>query len=133
MNLSSRRSWLPTVWLHWARSDRAASSPRTHAHARGSTRWSATYSLSTPATSSSSIPATGFSRIEGKDAVRSSVSMDAPRWQFSPAFCQYCAGIHQYISEKLALRARRALLNLLQDNYSVDVNGVVMLSQINFD
>ena len=85
-------------------------------------------------------PATGFSRIEGKDAEKAFFGVDVDAHAFGEFITAFLSKYSRWNSpkyifgESYGTPRAAVLVNLLQDNYSVDVNGVVMLSQIlNFD
>ncbi len=85
-------------------------------------------------------PGTGFSRIAGEDKEKAFYGVDAD----AHAFAEFVSGfLSKYgrwnspkylFGESYGTPRAAVLVNLLQNDYSVDFNGVIMLSQIlNFD
>ena len=85
-------------------------------------------------------PGTGFSRIAGEDKEKAFYGVDAD----AHAFAEFVSGFllkygrwnsPKYLfGESYGTPRAAVLVNLLQNDYSVDFNGVIMLSQIlNFD
>jgi carboxypeptidase C (cathepsin A) len=81
-------------------------------------------------------PGTGFGRIAGKDKEKSFYGVDQDAHAFGEFIMQFLAKYHRFDSPKYLFgesygTTRSAVLaNLLQDHYSVDLNGVILLSQI---
>ncbi len=85
-------------------------------------------------------PATGFSRIAGKNKEKSFFGVDPDAHAFAEFVTAFLSKYGRWNSPKYIFgesygTPRAAILvNLLEDEYAVDVNGVIMLSQIlNFD
>jgi len=85
-------------------------------------------------------PATGFSRIAGKGARKAFFGVDVDARAFAEFITAFLSKYSRWNSpkyifgESYGTPRAAVLVNLLQDDYAVDVNGVVMLSQIlNFD
>jgi carboxypeptidase C (cathepsin A) len=85
-------------------------------------------------------PGTGFSRIAGEDKEKAFYGVDAD----AHAFAEFVSGfLSKYgrwnspkylFGESYGTPRAAVLVNLLQNDYAVDFNGVIMLSQIlNFD
>jgi carboxypeptidase C (cathepsin A) len=81
-------------------------------------------------------PGTGFGRIAGKDKEKSFYGVDQDAHAFAEFIMQFLAKYHRFDSPKYLFgesygTTRSAVLaNLLQDHYAVDLNGVILLSQI---
>ena len=85
-------------------------------------------------------PGTGFSRIAGKDKEKSFYGVDPDAHAFAEFIVAYLSKYGRWNSPKYVFgesygTPRAAVLvNLLESEYSLDLNGVIMLSQIlNFD
>jgi carboxypeptidase C (cathepsin A) len=85
-------------------------------------------------------PGTGFSRIAGKDKEKSFYGVDPDAHAFAEFIVTYLSKYGRWNSPKYVFgesygTPRAAVLvNLLESEYSLDLNGVIMLSQIlNFD
>jgi len=85
-------------------------------------------------------PGTGFSRIAGKDAEKAFFGIDQDAYAFSEFITQFLTHTGRWnspkyiIGESYGTPRAAVLVNLLQNERSVDVNGVVLVSQIlNFD
>jgi carboxypeptidase C (cathepsin A) len=85
-------------------------------------------------------PGTGFSRIAGKDKEKSFFGVDADAYAFSQFIQHFLSKYGRWNSpkylfgESYGTPRSAALINLLENQASVDFNGVVLLSQIlNFD
>jgi len=85
-------------------------------------------------------PGTGFSRIAGKDAEKAFFGIDQDAYAFSEFITQFLTHYGRWnspkfiIGESYGTPRAAVLVNLLQNERSVDVNGVVLVSQIlNFD
>lgn len=84
-------------------------------------------------------PGTGFSRIAGKDKEREKAfyGVDADAHAFADFIVQFLSRYERWNSPKFLFgesygTTRNAVLaNMLQDEYAVDLNGVINLSQIN--
>ncbi|GBD55591.1 S10 family peptidase [Gluconobacter wancherniae] len=85
-------------------------------------------------------PGTGFSRIAGKDAGKEFLGVDGDAEAFTHFIAQFLAKYHRYNSPKYlfgesygTMRSAVVINNLEQDE-SIDFNGVILLSQIlNYD
>jgi carboxypeptidase C (cathepsin A) len=85
-------------------------------------------------------PGTGFSRIAGKDKEKAFYGVDADAHAFAEFIVAYLTKYGRWNSpkylfgESYGTPRAAVLVNLLQHDYDVDLNGVMMLSQIlNFD
>jgi carboxypeptidase C (cathepsin A) len=85
-------------------------------------------------------PGTGFSRIAGKDREKAFWGIDADAHAFAEFITQFLAKYGRWNSPKYLFgesygTTRSAVLaNMLQSDYALDLNGVILLSQIlNFD
>ena len=85
-------------------------------------------------------PGAGFSRIAGKDKEKAFWGVDEDGHAFAEFINQFLTKYARWNSPKYIFgesygTTRAAVLsNLLQSNYAIDLNGVIMLSQIlNFD
>jgi carboxypeptidase C (cathepsin A) len=85
-------------------------------------------------------PATGFSRVAGKDKEKAFFGVDPDAHAFAEFITGFLSRYNRWNSPKYIFgesygTPRAAILvNLLENDYAVDVNGVIMLSQIlNFD
>ncbi len=85
-------------------------------------------------------PGTGFSRIAGKDKEHAFYGVDEDAHAFAEFITSFLSKYNRWNSPKYLFgesygTTRAAVLsNLLQGDYSVDLNGVILLSQIlNFD
>ena len=85
-------------------------------------------------------PGTGFSRIQGKDAKKAFYSVDGDGHAFADFITQFLSKYGRWNSPKYLFgesygTTRSAVLaNLLETDHDIDLNGVVLLSQIlNFD
>lgn len=85
-------------------------------------------------------PGTGFSRIAGKDKEKSFYGVDQDAYAFSEFIVQFLSKYGRWNSpkylfgESYGTTRNGALINVLENDRSVDFNGVIMLSQIlNFD
>jgi len=85
-------------------------------------------------------PGTGFSRIAGKDKERAFYGIDQDAHAFAEFITRFISKYGRWNSPKFLFgesygTPRSAVLaNLLQSDYALDLNGVIMLSQIlNFD
>ena len=85
-------------------------------------------------------PGTGFSRIAGKDKEKAFYGVDADGHAFAEFIVAYLTKYGRWNSpkylfgESYGTPRAAVLVNLLQHDYDVDLNGVMMLSQIlNFD
>ncbi|MBV8979249.1 MAG: peptidase S10 [Alphaproteobacteria bacterium] len=85
-------------------------------------------------------PGAGFSRIAGKDKEKAFWGIDEDAHAFSEFINQFLTKYSRWNSPKYIFgesygTTRAAVLsNMLQSNYAIDLNGVIMLSQIlNFD
>jgi len=85
-------------------------------------------------------PATGFSRVAGKDKEKAFFGVDPDAHAFAEFITGFLSRYGRWNSPKYIFgesygTPRAAILvNLLENDYAVDVNGVIMLSQIlNFD
>jgi len=85
-------------------------------------------------------PGTGFSRIAGKDAEKSFYGIDGDAHAFAEFITQFLTKYGRWNSpkyifgESYGTPRAAVLVNMLENDRSVDVNGVIMLSQIlNFD
>jgi len=85
-------------------------------------------------------PATGFSRIEGKGKEEAFFGVDVDAHAFAEFITQFLSKYGRWNSpkylfgESYGTPRAAVLVNLLETRYSLDVNGVIMLSQIlNFD
>jgi len=85
-------------------------------------------------------PGTGFSRIAGKNKEKEFYGVDADAHAFAEFIVAYLSKYGRWNSpkyifgESYGTPRSAVLVNLLQQEYHVDVNGVIMLSQIlNFD
>ncbi len=81
-------------------------------------------------------PGTGFSRIAGKDKEKSFWGIDADAHAFSEFIVNFLSKYNRWNSPKYLFgesygTTRSAVVsNMLQSDYDVDLNGVVLLSQI---
>jgi len=81
-------------------------------------------------------PGTGFSRLSGKDKEKAFYGVDQDAWAFSDFIVQFLAKYGRWNSPKYLFgesygTTRSAVLaNLLENDRSVDFNGVILLSQI---
>ena len=81
-------------------------------------------------------PGTGFSRIAGKDKEKSFYGIDADAHAFAEFITQFLSKYARWNSPKYLFgesygTTRSAVLaNLLESDYDVDLNGVMLLSQI---
>ncbi|HET6347795.1 MAG TPA: peptidase S10 [Candidatus Krumholzibacteria bacterium] len=85
-------------------------------------------------------PGTGFSRIAGKNAEKSFYGVDADAHAFAEFITAFLSRYGRWNSpkyifgESYGTPRAAVLVNMLQGGYALDINGVVMLSQIlNFD
>ncbi len=85
-------------------------------------------------------PGTGFSRVEGKDAEKSFYGVDPDAHAFAEFITTFLSQHGRWNSpkyifgESYGTPRAAVLVRMLADDYAVDVNGVIMLSQIlNFD
>jgi carboxypeptidase C (cathepsin A) len=85
-------------------------------------------------------PGTGFSRIAGKEAEKAFYGVDGDANAFADFITQFLTHYNRWNSpkyifgESYGTPRAAVLVNLLENDRSVDVNGVIMLSQIlNFD
>jgi carboxypeptidase C (cathepsin A) len=85
-------------------------------------------------------PGTGFSRIQGKDAKKAFYGMDQDANAFADFIVQFFSRYGRWNSPKYLFgesygTTRSAVLaNLLETDHDIDLNGVILLSQIlNFD
>src|SRR5271156_5916360 len=85
-------------------------------------------------------PGTGFSRIAGKDREKAFYGVDQDAQAFADFITQFLAKYGRWNSpkylfgESYGTTRSAALINLLETERNVDLNGVIMLSQIlNFD
>ena len=85
-------------------------------------------------------PGTGFSRIAGHDKERAFYGIDADAHAFAEFITRFMSQYNRWNSPKYLFgesygTTRSAVLsNLLQSDYALDLNGVILLSQIlNFD
>ncbi|MBV9572037.1 MAG: peptidase S10 [Alphaproteobacteria bacterium] len=85
-------------------------------------------------------PGAGFSRITGKDKEKAFWGVDADAWAFAEFITQFLSKYGRWNSPKYLFgesygTTRAAVLaNMLETERSIDLNGIVMLSQIlNFD
>jgi carboxypeptidase C (cathepsin A) len=85
-------------------------------------------------------PGTGFSRIAGKEAEKAFYGIDGDANAFADFITQFLTHYNRWNSpkyifgESYGTPRAAVLVNLLENDRSVDVNGVIMLSQIlNFD
>jgi carboxypeptidase C (cathepsin A) len=85
-------------------------------------------------------PGTGFSRIEGKDAKKAFYGVDGDAYAFADFITQFLSKYGRWNSPKFLFgesygTTRSALLaNMLETDDDIDLNGVILLSQIlNFD
>ena len=85
-------------------------------------------------------PGTGFSRIAGKDKEKSFYGVDVDAHAFAEFITQFLAKYGRWNSpkylfgESYGTPRSAVLVNSLENDYSVDFNGVILLSQIlNFD
>jgi carboxypeptidase C (cathepsin A) len=85
-------------------------------------------------------PGTGFSRIQGKDAKKAFYGMDQDANAFADFIVQFLSRYGRWNSPKYLFgesygTTRSAVLaNLLETDHDIDLNGVILLSQIlNFD
>lgn len=81
-------------------------------------------------------PGTGFSRIAGKDREKAFYGVDPDAHAFADFITQFLSKYSRWNSPKFIFgesygtTRSAALANLLQTGYSVDLNGVILLSQI---
>lgn len=85
-------------------------------------------------------PGTGFSRIQGKDAKKAFYGVDQDAYAFGDFIVQFLSKYGRWNSPKYLFgesygTTRSAVLaNLLETDHDIDLNGVILLSQIlNFD
>jgi carboxypeptidase C (cathepsin A) len=85
-------------------------------------------------------PGTGFSRIAGKDGEKAFYGIDGDAHAFAEFITQFLTKYGRWNSpkyifgESYGTPRAAVLVNMLENDRSVDVNGVIMLSQIlNFD
>lgn len=85
-------------------------------------------------------PGTGFSRIAGKDKEKAFYGLDADAYAFSEFISQFLSKYSRWNSpkylfgESYGTPRSAVLVNELESDRSVDLNGVILLSQIlNFD
>jgi len=85
-------------------------------------------------------PGTGFGRIEGKDKDKSFYGVDPDAYAFSDFITQFLTKYNRWNSpkylfgESYGTPRSAVLINELENDRSIDFNGVIMLSQIlNFD
>jgi carboxypeptidase C (cathepsin A) len=85
-------------------------------------------------------PGTGFSRITGKDKEKAFWGVDQDGWAFSEFITQFLTKYGRWNSPKFLFgesygTTRAAVLaNMLETDRSIDLNGIMLLSQIfNFD
>jgi carboxypeptidase C (cathepsin A) len=85
-------------------------------------------------------PGTGFSRIGGRDAEKAFYGVDQDAYAFAEFITQFLTKYGRWNSpryifgESYGTPRAAVLVNQLQSDRSIDVNGVIMLSQIlNFD
>jgi carboxypeptidase C (cathepsin A) len=85
-------------------------------------------------------PGTGFSRIQGKDAKKAFYGVDEDAYAFADFIVQFLSKYGRWNSPKYLFgesygTTRSAVLaNLLETDHDIDLNGVILLSQIlNFD
>jgi carboxypeptidase C (cathepsin A) len=81
-------------------------------------------------------PGTGFSRIAGKDREKAFYGVDQDAYAFADFITQFLSKHARWNSpkyifgESYGTTRSAALANLLQTEHSVDLNGVILLSQI---
>ena len=81
-------------------------------------------------------PGTGFSRLSGKDKEKAFYGVDQDAWAFSDFIVQFLAKYGRWNSPKYLFgesygTTRSAVLaNLLETERNLDVNGIILLSQI---
>ncbi len=81
-------------------------------------------------------PGTGFSRIAGKDKEHAFYGVDQDAHAFSEFITRFLSTYNRWNSPKFLFgesygTTRAAVLaNMLQDDYALDLNGVILLSQI---
>jgi carboxypeptidase C (cathepsin A) len=81
-------------------------------------------------------PGTGFSRLSGKDKEKAFYGVDQDAWAFSDFIVQFLSKYGRWNSPKYVFgesygTTRSAVLaNLLETDRSLDLNGVILLSQI---
>jgi len=81
-------------------------------------------------------PGTGFSRVAGKDKERAFFGIDADAHAFAEFITRFLSKYNRWNSPKYLFgesygTTRSAVLsNLLQSDYALDLNGVILLSQI---
>jgi carboxypeptidase C (cathepsin A) len=85
-------------------------------------------------------PGTGFSRVAGKDKEKAFFGVDADAYAFAEFVTQFLSKYQRWNSpryifgESYGTPRAAVLVNELQSERSIDVNGVILLSQIlNFD
>jgi carboxypeptidase C (cathepsin A) len=85
-------------------------------------------------------PGTGFSRIQGRDAKKAFYGVDQDAYAFADFIVQFLSKYGRWNSPKYLFgesygTTRSAVLaNLLETDHDIDLNGVILLSQIlNFD
>ena len=81
-------------------------------------------------------PGTGFSRIAGKDKEKSFYGIDADGHAFAEFISQFLGKYGKWnapkylFGESYGTTRSAVLANLLESDYSIDLNGVMLLSQI---
>jgi carboxypeptidase C (cathepsin A) len=132
-----------TVWLHMGAFGprRIVTAPDTHTPA-------APYSLINNTSSLLDVsdlvfidaPGTGFSRIAGKDKEKAFYGLDPDAYAFGEFISQFLAKYGRWNSpkylfgESYGTPRSAVLINMLENQRSIDFNGVILLSQIlNFD
>jgi carboxypeptidase C (cathepsin A) len=81
-------------------------------------------------------PGTGFGRTAGHDKEKAFYGIDADAHAFAEFITAFLAKYHRYDSpkylfgESYGTTRSAVLVNLLQDKYALDLNGVILLSQI---
>src|SRR5215472_14566506 len=81
-------------------------------------------------------PGTGFSRIAGKDKEKAFYGIDQDAWAFSDFIVQFLSKYRRWNSPKYVFgesygTTRSAVLaNVLETERNIDLNGVILLSQI---
>jgi carboxypeptidase C (cathepsin A) len=133
----------PTMWLHMG-----AFGPKRVVTANGSHTAAAPYSvvnneaclLDASDLVFIDAPGTGFSRIAGKDKEKSFYGIDPDAYAFAEFITQFLTKYGRWNSpkylfgESYGTTRSAVLVNLLETRRSIDVNGVILLSQIlNFD
>jgi carboxypeptidase C (cathepsin A) len=81
-------------------------------------------------------PGTGFGRVEGHDKEKAFYGIDQDAHAFAEFITKFLAKYHRYnapkylFGESYGTTRSAVLANLLQEKYGLDLNGVVLLSQI---